>query len=204
MNAPCLKRLPAVLSGWALVTTLGVHASTYFFNADSTGSFSAGGPPPPAGANPVQVDIDHPNVAIAAPLPFVLNTLVAHEEVDFTPTLASPPGPPEIANGIFTFTAAGGDQLQGTFAGILVPTSDPAIMTAPCTFQFGGGTGMFAGATCGGNLQALIIFTDPAMLGGDSAIKWVGTLTLVPEPTQWGTAVGLGLLAVAAWRRRRD
>ena len=64
----------------------------------------------------------------------------------FTGTLAAQLNPDNSSTGTFTFTAANGDQLSGTFVGQGVPIPpNSARITEVATI--GNGTGRFAGAT---------------------------------------------------------
>ena len=54
---------------------------------------------------------------------------------------------PAQATGSFRFTAANGDTLTATFAGLGTPTASPGVFSIVETASITGGTGRFAGAT---------------------------------------------------------
>lgn len=185
-----LKGLIAALAiaGAALLTT-SAQAQVYSFDAISLGTFQAEGALPT-----VSVDITHP--AVTASAPFTFSSLTAHQIVNFLPL------PPAVENGTFTFTAVGGATLTGTYSGVLLPTANPLVYTVPGTFAFSGGTGQFAGATGGGQLNALILFENGDLESGISTIHWTGELALVPEPTALALGgLGLAMLMARRWRK---
>ncbi len=61
-----------------------------------------------------------------------------------------PADPLAFTEGVFTFTAANGDTVFGTYAGRFIPTTVEGVSTVDGTFTFTGGTGRFAGASGGG------------------------------------------------------
>jgi hypothetical protein len=68
--------------------------------------------------------------------------------------------------GTFTWIAANGDSISGTFEGQLIPTSTPGLFENIETIDVNGGTGRFAGATgtatAGGQLdQTTLSFVFP-------------------------------------------
>ena len=54
-----------------------------------------------------------------------------------------------VTAGVFTFTAANGDEIHGIFGGQGQFTADPNIITLEASATITGGTGRFAGATGG-------------------------------------------------------
>lgn len=78
-----------------------------------------------------------------------------------------------FTDGLFTLTAASGDQLRGTYSGNFVPL-DPPAFTIDGRFTFTGGTGRFAGATGGGDASGV-----QNLATGDATVSLVGTLSSV-------------------------
>jgi hypothetical protein len=102
-----------------------------------------------------------------------------------------------ISDGMFTETFSAGilfgtSSGEGTASGV-----GTATFTADVVFT--GGTGLFAGATGGATGLQMLMTTGPTTVSGSGT--YVGTLSLVPEPSS------LALLAPAAlfvfYRRRR-
>lgn len=85
-----------------------------------------------------------------------------------------------LYSGTFTMTAANGDEINGSYSGLVIPTSDPAVARYLQAGTFDGGTGRFAGAT--GNLTVDGVATFTSGSGGDytqtlsGAIASVGSL----------------------------
>lgn len=73
-------------------------------------------------------------------------------DVEFADFAAVPGGVAVI--GMFTMTAANGDRLYGTFTSEGV-FADPSTLVIHGEFEFIGGTGRFAGATGGGEIDAV-------------------------------------------------
>jgi hypothetical protein len=78
-----------------------------------------------------------------------------------------------FTDGLFTFTAANGDQLRGTYSGDFVPL-DPPLFSIDGQFTFTGGTGRFADATGGGDASGL-----QDLATGDATVDLVGTISNV-------------------------
>ena len=78
-----------------------------------------------------------------------------------------------FTDGLFTLTAANGDQLRGTYSGEFVPL-DPPLFTIDGRFTFTGGTGRFAGATGGGHATGV-----QNLATGDVTVSLVGTISNV-------------------------
>jgi hypothetical protein len=78
-----------------------------------------------------------------------------------------------FTDGEFTFTAANGDQIRGTYFGELVPL-DPPLFTIDGHFTITGGTGRFAGATGGGDASGV-----QNLATGDVTVSLVGTISSV-------------------------
>jgi hypothetical protein len=85
---------------------------------------------------------------------------------------AAPPSP-AFTDGVFTLTAANGDQIHGTYSGEFVPL-DPPLFTIDGHFAITGGTGRFAGATGGGDASGV-----QNLVTGDATVSLVGTISSV-------------------------
>jgi hypothetical protein len=83
------------------------------------------------------------------------------------------PTSPAFTDGLFTLTAANGDQLLGTYSGDFVPL-DPPLFSIDGQFTFTGGTGRFAGATGGGDASGV-----QNLATGDATVELVGTISNV-------------------------
>jgi hypothetical protein len=83
--------------------------------------------------------------------------------------------PPSFAftNGEFTFTAANGDQLFGTYEGELLPL-DPPLAAVDGEFTFTGGTGRFVGTTGSGDASGV-----QNLATGDATVVLEGTISSV-------------------------
>lgn len=83
--------------------------------------------------------------------------------------------PPSLAftDGVFTLTAASGDQVRGTYFGEFVPL-DPPLFTVDGHFTITGGTGRFAGATGGGDASGV-----QNLATGEVTVSLVGTISSV-------------------------
>lgn len=177
----------------ALVAVLGfssalLPATDFPFNATSSGTFTADD----SGAPIVTVHIDHPTVIAPG---FDFASVVIDQVVDIS-------GVPFPFEADFTFTGVGGDLLMGGYRGLLSPGANPGELLGTGLFEFTGGTGLFAGATGQGTLEALVQFTGPN--SGLSTIHWDGRLNVVPEPAHGGLAAGAVLaLATVGWSRWR-
>lgn len=158
------------------------------FEATSSGGFTAAGIPP----SDVAVHITH---SVVAASPYWFDTLVADETVQFTTV------PPSIVDGSFTFAINGGDELTGTFIGTLIPTGNLGEYTASGPFSFNGGTGMFATASGGGQLDAWIQFLDEYGTVGISRIQWEGKIGGVPDGGISAGLLAMSLLLIGGFRR---
>jgi hypothetical protein len=78
-----------------------------------------------------------------------------------------------FTDGLFTLTAANGDQLRGSYSGVFVPL-DPPIFSIYGQFAFTGGTGRFADATGGGDASGV-----QNLATGDATVELVGTISNV-------------------------
>jgi hypothetical protein len=164
------------------------------FDAQSSGSFTAVGIPPAD----VFVHIDHPSVTAT---PFSFSNLVADEKVIFTTV------PPSVLDGTFAFTDVGGFTLKGTFSGELLGPLSPGLYEVIGPFDFVGGTGLFAGASGGGQLDAMVQFLDPNGAFGISSIEWHGTLEgitcVCPDSGITLGLLGFALTCLAGLRKTR-
>lgn len=73
------------------------------------------------------------------------------------------PDPLAFTNGIFTFTAANGDTIFGTYSGRLVPTATPGLFQLDGEFVIEGGTGRFTDASGGGDATGEVNLADPTL-----------------------------------------
>jgi hypothetical protein len=83
--------------------------------------------------------------------------------------------PPSLAftDGVFTLTAANGDQIRGTYFGEFVPL-DPPLFTIDGHFSITGGTGRFADATGSGDASGV-----QNLVTGEVTVSLVGTISSV-------------------------
>lgn len=79
----------------------------------------------------------------------------------------------DFTEGVFTLTAANGDQLDGTYLGEFVPL-EPPLFSIDGQFTFDGGTGRFAGATGGGEATGV-----QNLATGEVTVSLVGTISSV-------------------------
>jgi hypothetical protein len=84
--------------------------------------------------------------------------------------------PLAFTNGIFTFTAANGDTIFGTYSGDLVPTATPGLFQVDGVFTIEGGTGRFANASGGGEASGETNLADPA---GPATVILDGSISTV-------------------------
>jgi hypothetical protein len=84
--------------------------------------------------------------------------------------------PLAFTNGIFTFTAANGDTIFGTYSGRLVPTATPGLFQVDGVFTIEGGTGRFANASGGGDASGETNLADPA---GPATVILDGSISTV-------------------------
>jgi hypothetical protein len=70
--------------------------------------------------------------------------------------------PLAFTEGEFTFTAANGGTIFGTYSGRLVPTATPGVFEVDGVFTIEGGTGRFANASGGGVASGETNLADPA------------------------------------------
>jgi hypothetical protein len=61
-----------------------------------------------------------------------------------------PARPLEFTDGRYTFTAADGSTIHGSYFGRFLPTSDPSVLSIDGRWTIAGGTGRFRGASGGG------------------------------------------------------
>jgi hypothetical protein len=71
--------------------------------------------------------------------------------------------PLAFTQGIFTFTAANGDTIFGTYSGRLVPTATPGLFEVDGMFTIEGGTGRFVNASGGGEAGGEVNLADPTL-----------------------------------------
>ncbi|HRI16004.1 MAG TPA: hypothetical protein PLX89_23650, partial [Verrucomicrobiota bacterium] len=170
----------------ALTLSAGLaHASTFAFEALSSGTFTYSGAPI------VDIHIDHTTVSAT---PFSFSTLTADQTVnllDLPPSLVA----------AFNFETAGGEDLYGTYEGVILPGDNANQLFASATFLFTGGTGFFSGASGSGDLFAVIDITGPD--SGVSSIAWKGTLNTVPESGETVLVAG-AMLGVLGWLLSRQ
>jgi hypothetical protein len=79
----------------------------------------------------------------------------------------------DFTDGLFTLTAANGDQLVGTYEGEFRPL-DPPLAGIDGEFMFTGGTGRFIGATGGGEASGVQNFAT-----GDATVVLEGRISSV-------------------------
>lgn len=94
-------------------------------------------------------------------------------------------------SGANVFETAQGDELFASFDVQLVPTLDPSVFSLFASLVFGGGSGIFSGATGTGSFTGSVLFTSPTH--AQTRFSFEGELLLVPLP---GTAP-LALAALA-------
>jgi hypothetical protein len=85
--------------------------------------------------------------------------------------------PPSLAftDGRYSFTAANGDQMRGTYSGVLVPLAPP-VYAVDGRWTITGGTGRFAGATGGGDASGeLNLAASSGTVVLDGTISTVGS-----------------------------
>lgn len=78
-----------------------------------------------------------------------------------------------LTDGVFTLTAANGDELRGIYVAELLPL-EPPLFTIDGEFTFTGGTGRFAGATGGGDASGV-----QDLATGDATVLLEGTISSV-------------------------
>ena len=76
--------------------------------------------------------------------------------------------------GLFHWTAANGDKLEGTFAGYLTPSATPGVFDNHETADVTSGTGRFAGATSHFELGGQVDFNTYSFV-----LPWQGTISSV-------------------------
>jgi hypothetical protein len=84
--------------------------------------------------------------------------------------------PLAFTDGVFTFTAANGDTIFGTYSGRLVPTATPGLFQVDGVFTIEGGTGRFANASGGGDASGETDLADPA---GPATVILAGSISTV-------------------------
>jgi hypothetical protein len=84
----------------------------------------------------------------------------------------------DFTDGLFTLTAANGDQLSGTYEGEFLPL-DPPLAAIDGEFTFTGGTGRFIGATGGGDASGV-----QNLATGDATVVLEGTISSVSARKQ--------------------
>lgn len=109
-----------------------------------------------------------------------------------------------------TFTGATVTVRENSSSGGVTPVA--ALRDAsgsPVSFFFNSSTAPFTSIPSGGNSSFLLIHTDAAAFTtgsatvvGDTGFASVNVFMPVPEPAAYATVCGLGLLGLAAWRRR--
>jgi hypothetical protein len=85
----------------------------------------------------------------------------------------------EILDGQFTFTAANGDVLCGSYSGqgeVVSELGDPLLISFEGTYTVEGGTGRFAGATGGGEITGLVS-PNPTLEGASADLSFEGTIS---------------------------
>lgn len=84
--------------------------------------------------------------------------------------------PLSFTGGTYTFTAANGDTIFGTYAGQFVPIGATGLFSIDATFTIDGGTGRFTGATGGGEAGGTATAEGGTVIL-DGTISSVGSLT---------------------------
>ena len=79
----------------------------------------------------------------------------------------------DFTAGVFTLTAANGDQLRGTYSGQFVPL-EPPLFAIDGQFTFVGGTGRFADATGGGDASGV-----QNLATGEATVELLGTISSI-------------------------
>jgi hypothetical protein len=79
----------------------------------------------------------------------------------------------DFTDGEFTFTAANGDQLSGTYEGQFIPL-EPPLAGIDGRFTFTGGTGRFVGVSGGG-----VASGTQNLATGDATVELEGTISSV-------------------------
>lgn len=163
-------------------------------------SFSGSGPftvtPVPSLGNVVRED---QVITFSSSSPFEFVTGEYHGHVD----LNEPNFPARLFDTSFTLFAANGDLLFGTYT-VQASAFDPPLFLHEIfngTFTFTGGTGIFAGATGGGEYDGQSDY-DPGYsyaFGNSFLTTRDASITLVPEPASAILLIG-GLLLLSARR----
>jgi hypothetical protein len=84
--------------------------------------------------------------------------------------------PLAFTDGVFTFTAANGETIFGTYSGRLVPTATLGLFQVDGGFTIEGGTGRFASASGGGDASGETNLADPA---GPATVILDGSISTV-------------------------
>lgn len=192
-----MKRL--LLLAAAALSATPAAAKTVMFTgtrANFNKLFAPGTPPcAPTYFNTVKINNIAPNTSSG------LSNLGAFTSTQQHCIVTAPPT--SIANGVFTYDFAQGDQLFGTYTGNVSLSGTPGVFNAVENLVATGGTGRFAGASGMFSTMGQLTMANGF---GTYAGTLNGTLDLpaVPEPTQWTLLItGFGM-AGAALRRRRE
>ena len=82
--------------------------------------------------------------------------------------------PLSFTEGFYTFTAANGDTIFGSYGGRLIPTETLGVFGLDGHFTIAGGTGRFEGASGGGSASGLV-----NLVTGEASVFLQGTISSV-------------------------
>ncbi len=106
-----------------------------------------------------------------------------------------------LANGFFDWTFESGDQLEGTYSGLIYPTADPQVYNPIITVLVTGGTGKFSRAS--GTLDAnALIYQYSTPFRTEWTMNGKLNLPAIPEPGSWALMLSGFAAAGVALRRR--
>lgn len=187
MKLRALRLLAVVMTAW-VVSSVGVHAGTFTFDADSLAASSVAG----LRSSDVAVRLDRPGVIIA-PMPGA--GMLVDQAVRCAAAV-----PPSMV-GAFDFDGIVGHFLIGSPLAELQPRSHPAGGGDTELFTFRGAASLLDGAPYRSKLTSLVDIDDP--VSGISSIVWSGDMALIPEPKAYRWIMALGLIGFGGWRRLR-
>ncbi len=121
--------------------------------------------------------------------------------------VTAPPTPFE--EGIFSWSFASGDILEGVYTGMVLATGIPNAFDATIDYVVTGGTGRFLGAS-GVMFESGSFERLPNPVGAGFITDWAGTFTgelrlpAIPEPATWALLVaGFGIVGASLRRHQR-